>query len=563
MNLQWLDWMIELPFLAALFLKMALSLSLVWVLRLAPRRANPCWRLILRRGVAVGLIAIPAIAVALPSGKLPVTRPGPETVATLSSPEQGKSNRARSSSPTSAESDIPKTPVASDRGQIRGIVVNAATGEPIAGAYVAIDHSGDAGGTNLGRFRDEGIYVTGETDKQGRFVLDGVAFRDEHPFMVTHPGFVRHQETLALREDQPEIDIPVRLRPAATLVAKIVDADGSLVQENTILRLEAEDGRPFFPMKADWPDLPYRTETTKTGTFSFGELDTGTFTIEALRPDNMATTYHSKVSNIAVKSGETKGVLLKPADHRSTVKIKIERDPQASIGETEGAAALLISPNPALLAWANRNFYHPEDERLGRVWKSALIMAAMIPVEDADTLRKLEDRARFESPSDEGAVSFFLSSQDMTYTLRNFPPGDYAVFTYAMGLYKDWKSPAVHMRGAKAVASPGREQTIEIPYVEPIGPSPTNARILYNIVNLEAKAYTAQNICDLLSKETGAKTGEIVPDSSIEREEVTLPAGKLQIWELLETVYLKKGWQLEADFQARRIVLRASAPTAR
>jgi beta-lactamase regulating signal transducer with metallopeptidase domain len=466
-----------------------------------------------------------------------------------------KTTQALSPSPTVTESDAPKTQVG-ERGQIRGAVVNADTGEPIAGAYVAIDHSGDAGGSNLGRFREQGIYVTTEADERGRFLLDGVAFRDDHPFTVTHPGFVRHQETIALRMEEPEIDVRVRVRPAATLVAKIVNADGKLLEENAILRLEAEDGRPFLPLRADWPDLPYRTESTTTGMFSFGELDTGTFSIEAMRIGNMETTYHAKVSNIAVKAGETKKVLLMPADHGSTIKIKIEKDPHASLGERKGAAAMLVSPNPGLLAWANRNFYHPEDERLGRVWKSALIMASLMPVEDADTLRKLEARSRLESPSKEGNVSFFLGSQGITYTLSNFPEGEYAVFTYAVGMYQDWKSPAVYMRGAKAVVSLGKERTIEIPYVEPIGPSPTNARTLYTVVNLEARAYTAQEICGLLLKETGAKEGEIVPDSSIEREKVMLPAAKLQIWDLLETIYLKKGWRLEADYQAKKVFLR-------
>lgn len=461
--------------------------------------------------------------------------------------------RPEALSPT--QRDEPRT-----RGQIRGVVLNADTGEPIAGAYVAIDHSGDAGGTNLRRFQEEGIYVTTETDQTGRFLLDGVAFHDNHPFMATHPGFVRHQEAVALKKDQPEIDIRVHLRPAATLVAKMVDADGKLLEENAILRLEAEDGRPFFPMKEDWPDLPYRTETTKTGTFSFGELDTGTFIMEAMRPGNMEITYHARASNIAVKAGETTEVPLRPADHRSTISIKIEKDPHASLGERKGGAVLLLTAKPGLLAWANRNFYHPEDERLGRVWKSALIMASLMPVEDAATLRRLQARARLESPPKEGSVSFFLSSQDMTYTLRNFPPGEYAVFTFAMGMYGEWKSPAVYLRGTKAVASPGKEQIIVIPYVEPIGPSPTNARTFYTVVNLEARDYTAKEICELLTRETGAKAEEIVPEPTIESERVALSRATLPIWDLLETIYLKKGWRLEADFDAKRIVLRASAP---
>ncbi len=137
--------------------------------------------------------------------------------------------------------------VAEMRGRISGVVVNSATEKPVARAYVAVDRSGDAGGTNLGRFRKQGIYVTTESDEQGRFVLEGVAFRDDHPFMVTHPGFVRHQETIALRREKPEIDVRVPLRPAATLVAKVVDGEGSLLKDGAILRLEAKDGRAFFP----------------------------------------------------------------------------------------------------------------------------------------------------------------------------------------------------------------------------------------------------------------------------------------------------------------------------
>jgi len=420
------------------------------------------------------------------------------------------------------------------RGRISGVVVNSPTGKPIAGAYVAVDHSGDAGGSNLGRFRKQGIYVTTETDKEGRFVLEDVAFRDDHPFMVTHPGFVRHQQTIAVRRGEPAIDIHVRLKPAAAIVVKVVDTEGKLLRDKTMLRLEAKDRRVFLPMRADWPDLPYRTDSTKTGTFSFGELDTGAFSIEAMRIGQAETVYHAKVSDVAIEAGETKEVVLKPADHRSTVKIKIEKDPHAYLGETKGAAALLISRKPALLAWAGGNFYHLEDERLGRVWKSALVMAILTPAEDADTLRK-------------------------TYTLRNFPPGEYAVFTYAMGMYKDWKSPAAYLRGAKAVISPGKERAVEIPWIEPIGPSPTNARMLYTLVNLEAGEYTAQEICELLMKETGAKAGEIVADSSIRDQKLAFRAAKLQIWDLLERIYLEKGWRLEADYKAKTLVLRPGA----
>lgn len=481
----------------------------------------------------------------------------PATSNTEGVPPSGTSPTASSRSegpPPTAEK------LAGERGRIRGVVVNADTGEPTAGAYVAVDHSGDAGGTNLGRFREEGIYVTTETDQAGRFLLEGVAFHDNHPFMVTHPGFVRHQETIALKKDQPEIDIRVRLRPAGTLVAKVVDAEGNLLEENAILRLEAEDGRPFFPMKGDWPDLPYRTETTKTGTFSFGELDTGLFCLEVMRARHSEVIYHARVSGIAIEAGETKEVLLKPADYRSVVTVKIEKDPYASLGDAKGATAVLVTHKPGLLAWAVRNFYHPEDERLGRVWKSGLVMAVLVRVEEADILQKLKDADRLVSVSEEGRISNIVTSPEMTYTFRNFPPGDYAVFTYGMGMYKEWKSPAVYLRGAKATASPGTEATVTVPWTEPTGPSTANARKFYTVVNLEARDYTAKEICELLARETGAKAEEIVPEPAIESERVALPRANLPIWDLLETIYLNKGWQLEADFEAKTIILRASAP---
>ncbi len=456
------------------------------------------------------------------------------------------------------------------RGRIRGVVVKANTGEPISGAYVAVDHSGDAGGSNLGRFREEGIYVTTETDERGRFLLDGVAFHDNHPFMVTHPGFVRHQETIALWRDQPEMDVKVPLRPAATIVAKVVDDDGKLLQEDAILRLEAGDGRPFFPMREDWPDLPYRTETTKTGTFSFGELDTGVFSIEVMRARHNEVIYHATVSGIAIQAGETTEVHLKPADHRSSVRLKIEKDPYASLGESKGATAILLTRKPGLLAWAGRNFYHPEDERLGRVWKSALVMAVLVPVADAETLQKLNAADRLVSVSKEGHISNIVTSPDMTYTLRNFPPGEYAVFTYAMGMYKDWKSPAVYLRGAKALFFPGRVQAAEIPWVEPIGPSPFNPRVFKSAVELEAKEYRSQEICDLFVKAIRSAAGErwdedaegkIVADASIPAETVRFRAGKLSMWDFIEHLYLQKGWILEGDFKAKAVILRPSAPS--
>jgi len=103
----------------------------------------------------------------------------------------------------------------------------SATGVPVAGAYVGIGDFGDAAGTNLERFRKQGLFAHTETDEQGRFVLTGAAVPGEHPLLVTHPEHVRHDQTLALRgEGKAEVD--VRLKPAATIEATAVDAAGNL-----------------------------------------------------------------------------------------------------------------------------------------------------------------------------------------------------------------------------------------------------------------------------------------------------------------------------------------------
>jgi hypothetical protein len=60
------------------------------------------------------------------------------------------------------------------RGRIRGVVVNAATGQPVAGAYVGVGDFGDSGGSNYERHRAQGFFAKAETDRQGRFILDGL-----------------------------------------------------------------------------------------------------------------------------------------------------------------------------------------------------------------------------------------------------------------------------------------------------------------------------------------------------------------------------------------------------
>ena len=137
------------------------------------------------------------------------------------------------------------------RGRICGVVVSSVTDEPIAGAYVGIGDFGDSGGTNYSRHRQQGFFAKAETDEQGRFILEGVAFRDDHPLVVTHPEFVRSDMMVAVCEGEPELDVKVGLKPAAKINVMVVDSNGNPLEDLWLFRLEALDGRRFIPPGRD------------------------------------------------------------------------------------------------------------------------------------------------------------------------------------------------------------------------------------------------------------------------------------------------------------------------
>src|SRR5687767_9455300 len=76
---EWLSILAELPPAADVLLKMSLILALGWILQYALLRANPRWRVLLWRGVALGVLAVPLIALALPVIWISIAPP-PSTV---------------------------------------------------------------------------------------------------------------------------------------------------------------------------------------------------------------------------------------------------------------------------------------------------------------------------------------------------------------------------------------------------------------------------------------------------------------------------------------------------
>ncbi len=272
-------------------------------------------------------------------------------------------------------------------------MINTVTGDPIKGAFVTIDHSGDAGGANLERFQADGISAAVETDSNGVFALTEVALNEEHPFYVTHPGYIRYSTIISLPEIPGERIHNVFLRPGGWLGDGIVDTNRKPVSGPFGLRLTASDGRVFLPPREDWPAFAFRTEKTgMDGHFRIGELDDGAFTLEAYRQTSPSQVdFYGSVSDVKVQAGATADIQISPIVTSGTIEVQLKTS-----GTPTFPPFTVISRNMDLIELAGGPF-HPEDERLGRILSGSL------------------SRLSFNS---EGKSVF-----------GEFPPGEYAVFT--------------------------------------------------------------------------------------------------------------------------------------
>ncbi len=429
-----------------------------------------------------------------------------------------------------------------NRGRIRGVVVHSVTGEPIVGAYVGAGDFGDSGGSNYSRHRQQGLFAKAKTDQQGRFELDGLAFR-EHPLVVTHPEFVRHDRMISVQEGTPEPDIRVALRPAAKINVTVADSKGNALEGLWLLRLEALDGRRFIPPGQDphlstfassvWIEMP--KPKAKPGTksllgttgFSFTELDSGEYSIEVIKfttTDSLAPppagmmrlpldtcniTYYGGIANLKMEAGQTKEVQIKPADYQTSVIINMPEDP---VKKPQIPPFVVISRNVGLLAWSDGKVHGPEDHRLGRLQKEALYYSMVV---DGDVLR-----------------------------IKNLPPGSYSVFA----------GPIYFMSAAKMDVSRGQQVIVDVPSVQVTEQAKVGLWTFDRKIKLEARDYRVSQLCKLLTAKTDSNP-RIIADSAIENDKLKLADKETPIWDLMEAIYLDNGWKL-VEHGERTLLLR-------
>ncbi len=425
-------------------------------------------------------------------------------------------------------------------GVICGIVVDAESGEAIAGAYVGVGDFGDSGGSNRSRHRAQGLFAKDETDSEGKFELDGLVLTEghryltSHPLVATHDDYVRADVKVELSADKPRVDVEVKLSRAARIDVTVVDSKGAAVDGYWILRLEDLSGRRFLPPGNDphlssfaasvWTKHP---KGRSTG-FSFKALEAGEYRVEAIRlkllpnPSPAAIweqpwRYYGEVGKVAIKAGEAKALEIAPKDYGTSLTIKTPADPFESLRKLEAKpkdflkgeqirGILSISRNPRLRAWDMGRVYHVEDARLGRMQREAMFFTMVVPGE--------------------------------SFTIENLAPGRYAVFSMA------------HVKVVLAISSAtveivaGRDIEVEmpVPVIEGIGHAGTHT--LNRSVELADREYTVKELCGIVSAATESSP-ELVADPAIENEVVRIGGGEIVMWDLIERLCAEKSLKLK------------------
>ncbi|MHC4112509.1 MAG: DUF1573 domain-containing protein, partial [Planctomycetota bacterium] len=489
--------------------------------------------------------SIPEAVAAAPAGS--VIRVGAGAGVYGERPELEVEQRSEASEATSATLTVPE--VAKTRGGISGIVVSSVTGKPIAGAYVGVGDFGDSGGSNYSRHRSQGFHDKTKTDEKGRFELGGLVFTDKHrdleyhPLVVTHPDFVRHDEKIEMLSSGPVPDVKVSLRPAAKIDVTIVDAQGNPLQGQWLIRLEALDGRRFIPPGSDphlssfassiWAHMPdLRANMGVSNGFTFTELDSGQYSIEAIRfhlvdkptPQNIwkpTITYHGSIPSLKIEAGRTKQVKLAPQDHQTRLTITPPEFPDKLMDKLERSSRMplmcLISRSPGTMLWADGKIHHLEDQRLGRI-----------------------DKKRFFR-------GFFLQGKPLT--INNLPPDSYSLF--AMAVYGQVAGCLI---GARADLAKGDNVTLDIPWRQPTGPSMVGPNRSFDYpVNLEAGDYSVSELCEILTSITQSNP-RLIADSSIENEKLSFGKGQMPVWDVLEKLYLDKEWTVDEGAEKTLII---------
>ncbi|MBI2431516.1 MAG: carboxypeptidase regulatory-like domain-containing protein, partial [Candidatus Hydrogenedentes bacterium] len=418
-----------------------------------------------------------------------------------------------------------------ERGQVTGSILDLATGKPVPGAFVAIDHTGDAGGSNLERFNKEGTYVTAETDEQGRFALENVALLDyPHPFYITADGYVRHAQEIKLTPQTPMVNLEVKLTPGARLEVTLPEFEQSAENSHTLVRLSSAENHRFFPPREDWPVREYREERPREGKVVFGELPAGTYTAEAFTVKPSALTYVGSTEPVPLASGQSAQIAVQLQANNTEVKVTVSQDSEFA---SQYPGFLVLTRDLDGRVWEDTLGWSMEDERLGWIQARALLWAP----------------AAFEDTPAE-AKRFAQVWLDHPFTVRGLPPGHYNILAGNVSQF------GLAVRSVTVDLATNPKTEVEIPWQAPTGGSHLSNRLLFaleNTVRLDQERYTLPELCTLFARATSDLIGfEPAPNMPEAESVLAVPAQMrdqdVSIRQIIEYLYLLKSWDVQEQW---------------
>lgn len=391
-------------------------------------------------------------------------------------------------------------------GKITGRVVEKETGKPLEGVYVGTGDFGDAGGSNMARFANQGKYRHTLTDEQGQFVIEELAIMN-HNLVISHIDFVRQDVIVKLNDSTNEASVSVGLEKAGSVKVVAVDKDGNENKGTYYVRLEAHDGHRFMPhakkqnrhqssfASSIWPEW-------MQDSYKFTQLASGKYEIDVFVVDMSASRIRFHGREIVVLDiGEGLTVKIKPQEHNSKIVINL---PQYDFGK-EGPQfqpLFFLSRNKGLLLWNDDKIRGPEDELLGHIQRNALIM---MPAGKSEKM-----------------------------VVENLPAGDYAALA----------GPFFFLKGVSFNAAKGLDTRVSFPVIEPdMKAQGSTPYMLFSLTQWEKGEYTIGRMCELLAKKANS-TILFEASETIKDKRVKVSVREISIGEFLEGICLSNGWKI-------------------
>jgi hypothetical protein len=108
--------------------------------------------------------------------------------------------------------------------------------------------------------------------------------------------------------------------------------------------------------------------------------------------------------------------------------------------------------------------------------------------------------------------------------------------------------------GARADLAKGDNVTLDIPWRQPTGPSMVGPNRSFDYpVKLEARDYSVSELCEILTAITKSNP-RLIADPSIENQKLRFGKGELSVWDVLENLYLDKGWKVDEGEEKTLII---------